>query len=112
MAKYTMQLNLTPPAQERIDDLRQRTQMPSTKIVERLLTWLGQQDELIQLRVLGIMSNETAAYVSRLLLEQMAAEGEQAADHGAARPAVAAKAARRGRAAVRDPSDNRGRQAS
>lgn len=82
--RYSLQTTLKKPTLELLNKTAERTGLSKTVIAERLFDWFSQQDELVQLRVLGVLSDELAGRLGQMIIKDMAdmpppaAKGRQA----------------------------------
>jgi hypothetical protein len=70
--RYNMQVEIPAGARKALDQLQQQTGLPKVQLVGRLLDWFSDQDEFVQLSVLGVLSDSLKQDVARMKLEQMA----------------------------------------
>ncbi len=98
MDREIIKIAVTPEAKQAIERVCARYGMTQIELASRLYTWLAEADEVTQAAVLGILPDTVASDVARLVLQRMAAEGNQTqagpASTGAAPLAKAAKPAR------------------
>ena len=74
MQRFTFRVQLDTDARQSLVALCERTGMTQIAVMSRVLTWFGQQNEVIQARVLGGLTDETVAELARQLLKKMAEE--------------------------------------
>src|SRR5216683_3145246 len=65
-------IELSPEAQEAVDDACDRAGMKKRELVARVLRWFAAQDDEIRALVLGSIPKSIAPMVARHLLESMA----------------------------------------
>jgi hypothetical protein len=73
MAKARRTSNLSPEMGFVIDRLYERTGIPRSDILNRLVKWLGDQPQIVQLKVLGTLddSEDTADITKAIMAEIM-----------------------------------------
>lgn len=67
-----LRVELSSEAKEHLDIVTERTGMTRIALLSRLVTWLGEQPELIQAAVLGRYPKEIERDVARLVLQRAA----------------------------------------
>lgn len=72
MQRFTMRVQLDAEARDALVSLCERTGMTQIAVMSRVLTWFAGQNEVIQARVLGGLSEETVADLAQQLLKRMA----------------------------------------
>lgn len=83
MERFTMRVQLDGEARQALIDLTERMGMTQVALMSRVLTWFADQNEVIQVKVLGGLSDDTVANLAKELLQRMA-KGE--ADANGHRP--------------------------
>lgn len=68
---YSIAVKLKPEALQNVSELNARTGLKKVQIVNRVINWFADQDELTQLSILGIFTDKTAAEVTQLVLAKM-----------------------------------------
>lgn len=76
MQRFTMRVQLDAEARDALVTLCERTGMTQIAVMSRVLTWFAKQNEVIQARVLGGLSEETVADLAQQLLKRMADSGK------------------------------------
>ncbi len=72
MERFTMRIQLDREAREALLELCERTGMTQIAVMSRVLSWFSKQNEVIQSRVLGGLSDETVAELAKQMLTKMA----------------------------------------
>lgn len=85
MTRFTMRVQLDNESRDALVSLCDRTGMTQIAVMSRLMKWFASQNEVIQARVLGGLSDQTIADLSRQLLEQMADKRSTRESEGAGR---------------------------
>ena len=66
-----MQLNITPATLDVLNETANRTGISKTMMAERVFEWFASQEELIQLRVLGVLTDELSSKLGQMILQEM-----------------------------------------
>lgn len=69
-----LRIQLDRAAKEGLERLCEQRGMTQIAVMSRLVEWFINQDEIIQLGVLGVLSPQLTGPLARKLLERMAAE--------------------------------------
>jgi hypothetical protein len=67
-----MRIQLDREAREALVKLCDRTGMTQIAVMSRVMSWFSKQNEVIQARVLGGLSDETVADLAKQMLQKMA----------------------------------------
>jgi hypothetical protein len=70
--RAVIRLQLDIKAKQQLDQLCERRGMTQISVLSRLVKWFGNQDELVQASVLGLLSDETVGELSQTLLKRLA----------------------------------------
>ncbi|MEX2672218.1 MAG: hypothetical protein WD294_08930 [Phycisphaeraceae bacterium] len=78
MERHIIKLAVTPKAKAAIESMCDRYGMSQIEMASRLYQWACTQDEVVQAAILGILPEDVAPDVAKLVLKRMAA-GEEGA---------------------------------
>lgn len=78
MKRAVLRIQLDLDAKERLDEFCHSRGMTQIAVTSRLTKWFTEQDEVIQLTILGVLSGPRAADLSRVMLERIAEQGQTA----------------------------------
>jgi DNA-binding TFAR19-related protein (PDSD5 family) len=72
--RAVLRIQLDPSAKQQLDRLAKTRGMTQISIMSRLVEWFVRQNEVIQLAVLGVVSEEFTGPLAKRLLERIAEE--------------------------------------
>jgi hypothetical protein len=72
--RFVIRIELTQAAKSNLAELSDKNGMTQVAIMSRLVTWFGEQPEVIQAAVLGHYPAEIEQDVARLVLRRMSGE--------------------------------------
>ncbi len=76
-AYKTIKINVTPPAKEVVEKIAGAHGMTEISIASRIYQWFGEQPDVIQKTILGMLPKEYAADIATMVLKKVAAKGHK-----------------------------------